>query len=151
MADTSFHLHMEGCTDNPDALEYGLDAFFWRTSIVQVISSFTANRTSPKQTSPNEEEYRQIQASIHRAQDFQERMQRLDIVLDAPALHTETTLARLPRNMDPWPLDEIKPSSDGHPAYGETSRNPDQTSNCAPTVLSSRSVSSHPILSMARG
>ena len=36
----------------------------------------------------------------------------------------ETLPARLPRNTDPWPKAEIKPSSDGHPTYGETSRNP---------------------------
>ena len=32
--------------------------------------------------------------------------------------------ARLPRNTDPWPLSEIKPSPEGHPTYGKTSRNP---------------------------
>ena len=30
----------------------------------------------------------------------------------------------LPRNIDPCPLSKIKPSSDGHPPYGENSRNP---------------------------
>ena len=67
MDDTSFHPHMEGHTDNPDALEYGPDAPFWRNSMGNAISSFRVNRTSPKQNSPGEEEYRQIQASIHRA------------------------------------------------------------------------------------
>ena len=67
MADTSFHPHMEGRTDNPDAPKYGLNAPFWRTSMGQAISSFGVNRTSLEQTSPSEEEYRKIQASIHRA------------------------------------------------------------------------------------
>ena len=67
MADTSFHPHMEGHTDNLDAPEYGLDASFWRNSMGQAISSFRVSRTSPKQTYLDEEEYRQIQASIHRA------------------------------------------------------------------------------------
>ena len=58
LANTSFHLHMEGCTNNPDAPEYGSDAPFWRTSMGQAISSFGVNRTSPEQTSPGEEEYR---------------------------------------------------------------------------------------------
>ena len=53
--------------------------------------------------------------------------------------------------MDPWPLAKVKTSSDGHPAYGETSRNLGQTSNSTLAVLGFRSVSSHPILSMARG
>ena len=78
-------------------------------------------------------------------------MHRLDRFLAAHAPHTESISARLPHNTDPWPMAEIKPSSDGHPAYGETSRNIGQTSNSAPIVLSSRSVSSHPILSMAGG
>ena len=76
-------------------------------------------------------------------------MQRLDIVLAALAPHTESISARLPRNMDPWPMDKIKSSLDL--VYGETAHNPGQTSHSSPTVLSSRSVSSHPILSMARG
>ena len=117
----------------------------------QAISSFEVNRTSPEQTSPNEEEYRQIQASIHRARDFQERMQWLDRFLAAPAPHTETISARLSRNMDPWPVVEIKASSDGHLEYGETSCNPSQTSNSTPVVLNSRSLSCHPILSMDGG
>ena len=30
----------------------------------------------------------------------------------------------LPCNTNPWPLAKIKPSSEGHPTYGETYRNP---------------------------
>ena len=74
MADSSFHLNMEGRTDSPIPPEYGLDASFWRTSMGQAIASFGVNRPSPGQSSPGEEEYRQIQASIHHAHDFQERM-----------------------------------------------------------------------------
>ena len=46
---------------------------------------------------------------------------------------------------------KIKPSSNGHTEYGETFRNQGQTSNSTPVFLSSRSISSHPILSMAGG
>ena len=38
--------------------------------------------------------------------------------------HHETLPKRLPHNTDPWHEAEIKPSSDGHPIYGETSHNP---------------------------
>ena len=38
--------------------------------------------------------------------------------------HHETLPTQLPRNTDPWIEAEIKPSSDGHPTYGETSHNP---------------------------
>ena len=65
MADTSFHPHMEGRTDSPDAPEYGPDALFWRTYMGQDISSFWVNRTSLEQNSLGEEEYRHIQAYIH--------------------------------------------------------------------------------------
>ena len=65
------------------------------------ISSFGVNRTSLEQTSLGEEEYRQIQAFIHRARDFQERMQRLDRFLAAPTPHNESISARLPRNTYP--------------------------------------------------
>ena len=88
MADTSFHLLMEGLTDSPATPEYVLYAQFLRNSMGPDISSFRVNRTSPEQTSPDKEEYRKIQASIHRARYFQERMQSLDIVLAAPTPHT---------------------------------------------------------------
>ena len=117
----------------------------------QDISSFGVNRTSHEQNSLGEEEYRQIQASIHHAQDFQERMQRIDSVLATPAPHAESISARLPRNMDPWNLAEIRASTDGHPEYVETSHNRGQTSNSTTAPLNSRFVSSHPIISMAGG
>ena len=151
MDDTSFHALVEGLVDSPIHPDYGPDAPFWGTSMGQAISSFRLNMPSPAQYSPSEEEYRQIQASVHRAHDFQERMQRLDTILATPIPHKEPVSALLPRNTDPWPLAKIKPSSDGHPTYGDSSCNPSQTSNSAPAVLSSRFVSSDPILSMARG
>ena len=89
MVDTSFHPHMEGRTNNLVAPEYGPNAPFWRTSMGQAISSFGVNITSPEQNSPGEEEYRKIQASIHHAHDFQERMQRLDTILATPIPHKE--------------------------------------------------------------
>ena len=70
IADISFHSHVEGHSDNPAPSEYGQDAPFWRTSIGQAIASFGVNRPSLEQSSPGEEEYRQIQASIHHACDF---------------------------------------------------------------------------------
>ena len=151
MANTSFHPHMEGHTDSPAPLEYGPDAPSWRTSMGWAIASFWVNRPSLEQYSPGEEEYRQIQASIHRAHDFQEIMHRLHTILATPIPHKEPLSALLPCNTNPWPLAEIKPSSDGHPTYGETSRNLGQTSNSTHATLSSRSVSTHPILSMAGG
>ena len=36
----------------------------------------------------------------------------------------ETVLARLTRNIDPWPLSEIKHFPEGHPTYCESSCNP---------------------------
>ena len=151
MADTAFHPHMEGHTNSLAAPKYGSDAPFWRTSMGQDISSFGVNRISHEQNSPGEEQYRQIQASIHPACDFQEIMHRLDRVLATPAPHTESISTRLPRNMDRCPMAELGASTNGHPAYGETSRNPGQTSNFAPAILNSRFVSSHPILSMDGG
>ena len=67
LVDTSFHLNMEGHTDSPVPPEYDPDAPFWRTSMGKSIASFEVNMPSPEQYSPSEEEYRQIQASIHRA------------------------------------------------------------------------------------
>ena len=78
-------------------------------------------------------------------------MQRLDKDLAAPAPHAESISARLPRNIDPWTVAEIRASSNGDPIYGENSCNLGQTSNFAPVVLNSRSVSSHPIPSMVGG
>ena len=78
-------------------------------------------------------------------------MHRLDRVLVAPAPHTKSVSAILPCNIDPWPIAENRASTDGHPTYGDTSRNLGQTSNSTPIVLNSRSISSPPIISMAGG
>ena len=104
MVDTSFHPHMEGHTDSPAPLEYGPDALFWRISMGHAIASFGVNRSYSEQYSPSEEEYRQIQASIHHARDFQERMHRLDTILATPIPHKEPISTLLPCNTDPWPM-----------------------------------------------
>ena len=70
MDDTSFHPHMEGHTDNSLPPEYVLDAPLCTTSVGKANASFGVNRPSLEQSSPGEEEYRQLQASIHRAHDF---------------------------------------------------------------------------------
>ena len=102
MVDTSFHPHMEGRTDSLVPPKYAPDALFWRTYMGQAIASFRVNRPSPEQYSLGEEEYRQIQASIHHAHDFQERMQILDTILATPIPHKEPLSALLPFNTDPW-------------------------------------------------
>ena len=84
--DTSFHSPMEGRTDVVNEFEYGLDAPFWRTSMGQAISLFRVIPSS-EDPPPSEEEYRQIQAAIHHARDFQERMKRLDKILATPVPH----------------------------------------------------------------
>ena len=56
-------------------------------------------------------------------------MQRIDNVLAAPTPPVESISTRLPCNTDCWPVAEIRASTDGHPAYVETSRNPVQASN----------------------
>ena len=89
MGDTSFHAPVEGHFNSPIHLDYGPDAPFWGTSMGQAIASFGVNRPSPEQSSPSEEEYRQIQASIHRARDFQERMQRSYTILATLVPHKE--------------------------------------------------------------
>ena len=114
------------------------------------ISSFEVNRPSPEKYSQGEEEYRQIQASIHRAHDFQERIQRLDTILAPPMPHNEPVLALLPCNTDPWPpgyhslVDSLIPIN-----LVEPSHHPDQTFD--PTVSNVRFVSSPPMSSMAGG
>ena len=72
VGDTSFHGPMEGRVDSLVCPDYGLDASFWRTSMGQAIASFgVRSRPPPEHSSPSEEEYRQIQSTIHHAQDFQ--------------------------------------------------------------------------------
>ena len=134
-----------------DEPQYGPDALFWRIDMGHGISLFGVKRTSHEQNFTDEEESRQIQAYIHHARYFQERIQILDRVLVVPAPHSESILARLPRNTNPCPMAKIRASTDGYPPHGETSRNLGQTSNSVPAVLNSRSISTHPILSMTGG
>ena len=70
VGDTSFHGPVEGRVDSPVRPDYCPEAPFWGTSMGQVIASFGVHRPSPEDSSPGEEEYRQIQSAIHRAQDF---------------------------------------------------------------------------------
>ena len=66
----------------------------------QVISEFGVNRPFPNNPSPSEEEYREIQASLNHACNFQERMER---VMATPVPHKEPMLALLPCLTNPWP------------------------------------------------
>ena len=116
----------------------------------QAITSFGVHRPTPRHYSPSEEEYRQIQSAIHRAQDFQERMQRLDTILATPVPPKEPMSALLPHNMDPWSdvyhslADSMKPIDSVR-----TSKHPGQTFD--PTVANVRSVSIPPRYSRAGG
>ena len=56
---TSFHSPIEGCVDDTNHPDYGLDALFWDTSMGQAISLFGAHLASSEQISPAEEELRQ--------------------------------------------------------------------------------------------
>ena len=67
VGDTSFHGPVEGRVKSIVHPNYGLDALFWGTSMGHTIASFGVHRPSPEHSSPSEEEYRQIQSTIHRA------------------------------------------------------------------------------------
>ena len=115
------HSLLEGHINSLIQAEYGPDAPFWRTSMVQAISEFRVIIPSPRNPPFGEEEKRRINAYLDRAYNFSERVER---IIPPPVSHYETMLYRLPHNIDPWPLSKIKPSPEGHPTYGETSRNP---------------------------
>ena len=87
----------------------------------QDIAEFGVIRPSAGNTPLGEEEQRRINASLDRARKFSERVER---IIPPPLSHYETMSTHLPRNTNTWPLYEIKPSSEGHPTYGETYRNP---------------------------
>ena len=118
----------------------------------QVISEFGVNRPFPNNPSPSEEEYREIQASLNHARNFQERM---EIFLATPIPHKELMSNLLPRLSDPWPsgyrslVETLAPIEDVLPC-GLTPQYPGRTSNPAPAVSNYRSVSSPPIRSIAR-
>ena len=59
MGNISFHSPIEGHVDDITHLDYGPNAFFWDTSMGQVIASFGTRPTSSEEISPNEEEHRQ--------------------------------------------------------------------------------------------
>ena len=67
VGDTSFHGLVEGRVDSPVRPDYGPYAPFWGTSMGQAIASFGVCRPSPEHPLYSEEEYRQIQSTIHRA------------------------------------------------------------------------------------
>ena len=93
---TSFHGPVEGHVDSPVRSDYGLDAPFWGTSMGHAIASLGVRRPYPEHPSYSEEEYRKIQSPIQHAQDFQERMQRLDSILATPIPHKEPISSLLP-------------------------------------------------------
>ena len=134
---------MEGRNDVINEAEYGPDAPFWRTSMGKSISNFGVIRPSFENPPLNEDAYRRIQELLNRACNLLERMDR---VMATPIPHKEPMSALLPRLTDPWPSG-YSPLSDDAPSHGLSPRDPIQTSN--PTFLNPRSVSSHPIPSIA--
>ena len=55
---------MEGRVDGPNEVEFGLDAPFWMTSMVQAIAEFGFIRPSQGNPPLGEDEYRRIHASL---------------------------------------------------------------------------------------
>ena len=68
--DTSFHSPIEGHVDDTIHPYYGPNAPFWDTSIGQAIASFGTHLNFSKEVSTNEEERRQYQEAILRAQEI---------------------------------------------------------------------------------
>ena len=66
----------------------------------QALSEFGVTRTSFDNPPPGEDEHRNIQASLDRTHNFQERMER---VMASPLPQKEPMLALLPHLSDPWP------------------------------------------------
>ena len=77
VADASMHSPLEGHVDSPTPPDYGSDAPFWRTSMGQDISEFRVIRPSPGNPHLGEEEHRRITASLDRARNFLERVERI--------------------------------------------------------------------------
>ena len=96
--DASMHSPLEGHIDSPIPPDYGLDAPFWRTSMGQSISEFRVIRPSPGNPPLGEEEHRRINASLDRAHNFSERVER---IISPPVSRYETMSAHLPCNIDP--------------------------------------------------
>ena len=149
--DTSFQSLMEGHADSPVETEYGHNAPFWRTSMGQAIYEFEVTRPSFENPPPGENEYRRIQASLDRAHNFLERMERI-----VPSLvsYKEHLSSLFPRILDPWPFRYCSLAETLGPIEEVLfsvviSHNPGQTSN--PRILNQRYMSSPPIPSVAGG
>ena len=93
----------------------------------------------------NEDAYRRIQASLHRAHNFQERM---GMVMATPIPHKEPMSSLLPHLTNPWPA-RYNPLFYDAPSRGLSPRDPGQTSN--PTFLNPRYVASPPAPSIVGG
>ena len=96
-------------------------------SIGQAIVSFGTHLNSSEEVSPNEEERRQYQVAILRAQEIEKK---IDNILGTPPPRSTV----FPRNTNPWPVrycslvDSMKPIE---PIldHGVTLHNPGQTTN----------------------
>ena len=86
-ADFFVHPALEGRVDSPTPPDYGPNAPFWRTSMVQSIVEFRVIRHSPGNPPLGEEEQRRINASLDRARNFSERIER---IIPPPVSHYET-------------------------------------------------------------
>ena len=89
-ADVSVHLPLEGHVDSITPPDYGLDAPFWRNYMGQDIAKFGVISPSPGIPPLGEEEQRRINASLDRARNFLERVER---IIPPPVSHYETLLA----------------------------------------------------------
>ena len=77
----SFYSPIEGHVDDTTRPYYGPNAPFWDTSIGQAIASFGTRLNFYEEVSPNEEEHRQYQAAILRAQEIEKK---IDNILGTP-------------------------------------------------------------------
>ena len=94
VADASVHSPLEGHVNSPTPPYYGSDDPFWRTSMGQDIAEFRTIRPSPRNPSPlGEEEQSIINASLNRARNFSERVER---IIPPHVSHYETMSACLP-------------------------------------------------------
>ena len=71
------HPPLEGLADSLPSPDYGLDAPFWRTSMGQAIAEFGVIRPSLGNHPLGEEEHRRINASLDRACNSSERVERI--------------------------------------------------------------------------
>ena len=92
-ADASVHSPLEGHIDIPIQVEFFPDAAFWRNSMGQAISDFGVIIPSLRNPPLGEEEKRRINASLDRARNFSERVER---IIPPHVSHYETMSACLP-------------------------------------------------------